>query len=164
MTRTSIFSSAAIALVLTLGVGCEDKAIDAQRKANEAQAEADKKIAEANRERTTETTGAQMEADKKIAAAQNDFDKRREEYRHKVQGDLVDLDKKIDVLEAKAKSATGKAKTDLDGRLVQIRARRAAFGKSFTSVDTANASQWDDLKLRTDKEWTELKAMVDKAD
>ena len=163
MTRTSIFSSAAIALTLMLGAGC-DKAADDQRKANEAQAEADKKIAEANKEGTAKTTSAQMEADKKIAAAQSDFDKRREDYRHKTQSDLVDLDKKIDVLEAKAKGATGKAKADLDVRLPQIRARRAAFARSFASVETATASEWDDMKVRTDKEWTDLKALVDKAD
>ena len=163
MIRASILASAAMALTLTLGVGC-DKAADEQNKANAAQAEADKKIAEAAKEATTKTTGAQVEADKKIAAAESDFGKRREDYRHKIQSDLVDLDKKIDLLEAKSKTATGKVKTDLDSRLAQIRTRRAAFGTSFTSVATATAPQWDDMKVRMDKEWTDLKALVDKAD
>lgn len=163
MIRASILASAAMALTLTLGVGC-DKAADEQHKANAAQAEADKKIAEANKEATTKTTGAQVEADKKIAAAESDFSKRREDYRHKIQSDLVDLDKKIDLLDAKAKTTTGKAKVDLDSRLTQIRTRRAAFGTSFSSVSTATAPQWDDMKVRMDKEWTDLKALVDKAD
>src|SRR4051794_32743028 len=77
MTRNTIFASAAMALTLVFGAGC-DKAADDQRKANEAQAEADKKIAEANRDNTTKTTSAQVEADKKIAAAESDFGKRRE--------------------------------------------------------------------------------------
>lgn len=163
MTRSTIFASAAIALTLTLGAGC-DKAADEQQKANQAQAEADKKIAEANKEAVTKTTGAQVEADKKIAAAEGDFGKRREDYRHKVQTDLVDLDKKIDVLDAKAKSATGKVKTDLDARLGPIHARRTAFGASFANVSTVTAPVWDDTKVRLDKEWTDLKGMVDKAD
>src|SRR4051812_15758014 len=102
MIRSSIFASAAMALTLTLVVGC-DKPADEQQKANAAQAEADKKIAEANKEATTKTTSAQVEADKKIAAAEGDFGKRREDYRHKIQSDLVDLDKKIELLEAKSK-------------------------------------------------------------
>lgn len=163
MTRSTIFASAAMALTLTLGAGC-DKAADEQQKANQAQAEADKKIAEANKEAVTKTTGAQVEADKKIAAAEGEFGKRREDYRHKVQTDLVDLDKKIDILDAKAKAATGKVKTDLDAKLAPIHARRAAFGTSFANVSTVTAPVWDDTKVRLDKEWTDLKSMVDKAD
>lgn len=162
MIRSSIFASAAMALTLTLAAGC-DKGADEQQKANAAQAEADKKIAEANKEAVTKTTGAQVEADKKIAAAEGDFGKRREDYRHKIQGDLVDLDKKIEVLEAKSKVATGKAKTDLDLSLAQIRVRRAAFTADFASVETATAVQWDNTKTRVDKDWTDLKALVDKA-
>ena len=163
MIRSSILASAAMALTLTLSAGC-DKGSDEQQKANAAQAEADKKIAEANKEAVTKTTSAQVEADKKIAAAEGDFGKRREDYRHKIQGDLVDLDKKIDVLEAKAKTKTGKAKTDLDLTLAQIRARRVAFSADLASVETVAAVQWDNTKTRVDKDWTELKAMVDKAD
>lgn len=162
MIRASILTSAVMALTLTLGAGC-DKAADEQNRANAAQAEADRKIAEAAKEATTKTTGAQVEADKKIAAAEGDFGKRREEYRHKVQNDLTELDQKIDGLEAKAKAATGKTKADLDLRLAQIRTRRAAFGTTFAAVATTTAPVWDDTKVRVDKEWADLKALVDKA-
>ena len=161
MTRSSIFASAGLVLTLTLVTACDKS--DEQQKANAAQAEADKKIAEANKEATVKTTGAQVEADKKIAAAESEFGKRREDYRHKIQTDLIDLDKKIELLEAKAKTATGKAKTDLDLNLAQIRTRRAGFATDMKSVDTSTAVQWDDMKARTDKDWTDLKALVDKA-
>ena len=163
MIRSSILASSVLALTLALVTGC-DKGSDEQQKANAAQAEADKKIAEANKEATTKTTGAQVEADKKIAAAEAELGKRREDYRHKMQSDLLDLDKKIDLLEAKAKKATGKAKSDLDLRLTDIRTRRAAFGPSIASVETATAVQWDSTKARVDKDWNDLKALVDKAD
>lgn len=163
MNRISILAPAAMALTLTLGAGC-DKAADEQRRATAAQTEADKKIAEATKEGTTKTTSAQLEADKKIAAAEADFGKRREDYRHKMQGGLVDLDKKIDLLEAKSKGAKGKVKTDLDLKLAQIRTRRAAFGTSFAAIETTTAPQWDDMKVRVDKEWADLEAMVDAAE
>jgi len=163
MNRTSTFTSIGLALTLALAAGCNN-ASDEQQKANAAQAEADKKIAEANKEAVVKTTSAQLEADKKIAAAEGDFGKRREDYRHKIQTDLIDLDKKIEVLEAKAKAKTGKAKTDLDLSLAQIRTRRAAFAADLTSVETVPAVQWDNTKTRVDKDWADLKAMVDKAD
>ncbi len=163
MIRSTIFASAALALTLTLVAGC-DKGSDEQQKANAAQAEADKKIAEANKKANTETTGAQLEADKKIAAAEGEFGKRREDYRHKVQTDLIDLDKKIADLDVKAKKATGKAKLDLDTHLASIRASRAAFATDVTTIDTTTAVQWDGVKAKADKDWTDLKALVDKAD
>ena len=162
MNRTSTFTSIGLALTLALAAGCNN-ASDEQQKANAAQAEADKKIAEANKEAVVKTTSAQLEADKKIAAAEGDFGKRREDYRHKLQTDLIDLDKKVELLEAKAKTATGKTKTDLDRSLPQIRTRRAGFALDVKSVDTATAIQWDDTKARVDKEWTDLKTLVDKA-
>jgi len=162
MMRSSIFVSAGLALTLTLVAAC-DKGSDEQQKANAAQAEADKKIAEAKKESAEKSNTAQAEADKKIATAEGDFGKRREDYRHKVQADLVDLDKKIDMLEAKSKTATGKAKIDLDLSLAQIRTRRATFAADLKSIDSASAVQWDDTKARVDKDWTELKTLVDKS-
>ena len=141
MIRTSILASTVLALTLTLVAGC-DKGADEQQKANAAQAE----------------------ADKKIAAAEADFGKRREDYRHKVQTDLIDLDKKIDLLEVKAKKATGKAKIDLDANLASVRASRASFATDVTTIDSATAVQWDGVKAKADKDWSDLKALVSKAD
>ncbi len=164
MIRASKITHTSMALILTLAVtaGC-DKAADDQQRANAAQAEADKKIADLNREAVTNTTSAQLEADKKIAAASSDFAKRREDYRHKIQTDLVELDNKIDRLEAKSKAATGKVKSDLDMSLTQIRTRRAAFTADMAGIETATAVQWDATKDRMDKVWTDLKSLVEKA-
>jgi hypothetical protein len=163
MTRASILTSAAVVLTLTLAAACDkDKAAEEQQRINAAQAEADKKITEATKEATTKTTSAQVEAEKKIAAAEGDFGKRREDYRHKIDRDLVDLDKEIALLDAKAKTATGPTKADLDMRLAQIRTRRAAFASDMTAIDNATAIGWDDLKMRVDKDWTELKDLVEK--
>jgi hypothetical protein len=73
------------------------------------------------------------------------------------------MDTRISTLEAKAKTLTGTAKNQLDQSLTQIRARRSAFGADFSQIQSATAVQWDALKTRVDKEWTDLKAAVDKA-
>ena len=162
MIRSTMIVSAA-ALVLTLGAGC-DRAADDQAKANNAQAEANKKIAEADKESTTKTTGAQVEADKKIASAEQDFAKRREDYRHSVTSDLVDVDKKIDTATAKDKTLAGKKKMDMDANLASLRAQRTAFDQDLAALDKSTALQFDSLKEKTDKDLSNLKSLVDKAD
>jgi lipopolysaccharide assembly outer membrane protein LptD (OstA) len=163
MIRSSILATAGLALTLALATGC-DKAADDQQKANKAQEEANTKITSAKMEAAEKGTAAQAEADKKIAAAEGDFGKRREEYAHKVKADVIDLDKKIDSLEAKAKTATGKTKADLDLRLVEIRTRRAGLATDLKSIETATAVEWDKMKVKVDKDWNDLKGLVDKAD
>ena len=38
-----------------------------------------------------------------------------------------------------------------------------AFTADLARVETATAVQWDDTKARMDKDWTDLKTMIDKA-
>jgi hypothetical protein len=76
---------------------------------------------------------------------------------------LVDLDKKIADLEAKQKTATGKKKADLDVQLGQIRTQRETFANDWKSIETASAMTWDATKSRLDKEWSELKSLVERA-
>jgi flagellin-like hook-associated protein FlgL len=161
MTHPSILATAVLAAVLA--AGC-DKAIDDQTKANNAQAEANDKIATATKEADQKILAAQAEADKKTADANASFMKLREDYRHQTTNNLVDLDHKVGVLEASSRSASAnKAKFDLDANLNQIHTKRAEFGADYKSIEAASAMTWDDTKTRLDKEWTELKALVDKA-
>jgi hypothetical protein len=41
--------------------------------------------------------------------------------------------------------------------------RREAFVNDYKSIETASADTWDATKARLDKQWTELKNMVDRA-
>ena len=141
--------------------GC-NKAVDEKHKADEAQIDANQKIAEANRE-AEKINKAQAEADKKTAEAQASFLKMREDYRHNVTQKLVDLDHKIADLEAKSRTATGKAKADLDARLKQIHAERDTFVSDYKGIELVSASTWDATKARLDKSWEELKKLVDRA-
>jgi hypothetical protein len=149
-------------LVLALASGC-NKAADEQQKAVNAQNQANDKIVQANQEADQKANSAQADADKKIAEAQASFLKMREDYRHETTTNLVDLDKKIADLEAKQKTATGKKKADLDTQLDQIRTQREAFANDWKTIETASATTWDATKNRLDKEWSDLKSMVDRA-
>jgi len=144
-------------------VGC-DKAADQQKKADEARAEADKKITNANNDATDKINAAQAEADKKVADAQASFLKTREDYRHDVTQDLVKVDKDIADLDAKAKTAKGKAKTDLDAAMPNIRALRDSVTTEYRSLEMSSALTWDSSKARVDKAVDDLKKAIDKAD
>jgi hypothetical protein len=162
MNRT-LTAALAIALATSGLIACDDSGKSAQDKVNQAQSDADKAAADARADADKKTKSAQADADKKIADAQADFAKSREDYRHTVQTNLDDIDKKIADLDAKAKVATGKAKTDLNAKLVDLHTQRDAFAADFKRLDTTTASTWDATKGRLDKSWSDLKAAVDRA-
>jgi hypothetical protein len=149
-------------LLMTLALACNN-ASDAQKTMNGARSEADQKIAAAVKDSDQKVKNAQQDEDKKVAEAQAGFMKVREDYRHVTTMNLVDLDHKVDDLQAKSKQSSGKAKTDLDASLKQIHADRGAFETDYRSIETATAATWDGAKARLDKEWTQLKTLVDKA-
>ena len=130
--------AAAVIGSLLLASSC-DKAADEQKKANAAQAKANEQIADVAREADQKIKIAQAEADKKIAEAQASFMKMREDYRHATTTGMVDLDKKISDLEAKATKAKAKAKTDLQLKVKQLKANRDAFLAEYKTLETASA-------------------------
>ncbi len=152
-----------MALALAAAAGC-NKASDEQHKADEARAEADKKVNEANREATEKINAAQSEADKQVADAQANFLKMREDYRHSVTEDLVKVDKSIADLDAKAATAKGKTKAEIDAAMPNIRSLRETVTTEYRSLELASALTWDSTKARVDKAVDDLKKAIDKVD
>jgi hypothetical protein len=160
MIRSSILATTVLSL--TLAAACDNASSDA-RKAEVAQTEANDKSAGAMKVADDAVKSAQAEADEKIAAAQADFLKLREDYRHTVTTNLVELDRKTANLTAKLDQLHGKERADLDTSLRQIHSTRDAFARDYQSLEGDSARTWDNTKFRLDKEWTDLKALVDKA-
>lgn len=92
--------------------------------------------------------------------AQLDFVKLRDAFRQTVGADLTTLDRKIAVLEGKAKYTSGRAKNKLETSLTQIRADRYTFMNDYKSLDTATRSSWEAAKEHIDKEWNALTDLV----
>ncbi len=151
------------AAVLSLSIVACDKPADPQQQSDIAQAAANEKIGAAKKEADQKINTAQAEADRRTADLQASFAKTVEDYRHKTQTDLTDLDRKIDDLDAQVKTATGKTKNDLGAKLPAIKAKRAAFATDCKSLDSAAATSWDATKARLDSEWNDLKTLVDEA-
>ena len=144
-----------------LAVACDKSGTDAQAEVNAAQNKANAQIAQANEQVTTTGALAQSEADKKIIAAQADFAKTREDYRHTVQSNVDNLTKRLAELEVKAKTSTT---TNLHATVTALRAQQDAFIVNYQSLASASPATWDATKTRLDKEWTALKAAVNKVD
>jgi len=152
------------AVLIAIGsLGC-NKAADEQKKADEARSEADKKVGEASNDAAEKINAANADADKKVAEAQASFLKLREDYRHKTTEDLVSIDKDIANLEAKAKTATGKTKAEIEAALPNIRSQRETVSSEYKSLEFSSAVSWDNAKARVDKAVDDLKKAIDKAD
>jgi hypothetical protein len=164
MNRKSFAVGIFAALAPLAALACDKSGTEAQQKADKAVAEANKESAQAQNESTTRITNAQVEADKKVAEAERSFASTRENYRHDVQTKIDDIDKKIVDLDAKAKTATGKKKAELDANLPTIHARRDAFVRNFQGISADTALTWDATKSRLDKDWKDLHDLVDKVD
>jgi hypothetical protein len=76
---------------------------------------------------------------------------------------MTTLDRKIAVLEGKAKYSARKASNDREMALTQIRADRYTFMNDCQSVDTTTSANWGTVKARLDKEWLELSTLVDRS-
>lgn len=142
-------------------VGCANAA-DQQQKADVAQSNANAKMTAVNADATAKNKATQAEADVKVAEAQAAFAKIKEDYRHTMNENLTKLDQSVANLEASAKAAKGKDKTDREASLVTIHNARTQFGTDYKVLDQTNASDWDAAKVKIEEKWTNLKTLVDK--
>lgn len=139
-------------------LACDKSGTDTQNQVNEAQQKADQRIGQAN----AQATQAHVQAEQAIAEAQADFVQIREDYRHSQQSNLDTLDKKIADLSTEMLTATPDRKSALKAALPGIRAQRDAFVDDLRGLDDTSMSTFDGAKARLDKEWSDLKAAVDK--
>jgi leucyl aminopeptidase (aminopeptidase T) len=147
--------------VLLSSTACQNAA-DQQEHANEAQLKANQETLDLQNKATEAAARLQREADQKIAEAQATFSKLREDYRHTVASNLVNLDEDIAKLSSKAKDKRLSVRTATEKRLTEIREKRTEFQQEFSSLEAAGAKEWDAARAALEKEWDNLKALVSK--
>jgi hypothetical protein len=111
-------SLTAVLALAPLAFACDKTGAEVQAETNKAQEQANAEVAKA--EEQVKLTSA---------LAQNDFAKAREDYRHKRQGDIDALNRKLDELDDKSSKATRKTKKDLGATVASPRAETDALGK-----------------------------------
>lgn len=152
--------AAVAAVSLFVASSCDDMAKN-QAKADELHAKANAKLTAVNDDAAAKLKTARAEADKKVAEARASFDKKREEYKASTSAALEDLDKKINDLEARAKKSKAKAKKELELKAKQLKEKRDAFSAEAKEIGDSSEQTWDETKVKLDKKWAELKALVD---
>jgi len=138
---------------------CDKSGEDVQKKRDEAQQQLTQAQLEANRK----VDQAQIDRDQKVQKADADFQKSVVDYRTSREKDLADIDKNIDDLSMKDKTATGQKKAKLDGALPEIRTDRANLGQMMRSIDSTTPTTFDATKANLDKAFDELKDDIKKA-
>jgi hypothetical protein len=105
-------------------------------------------------------SAAETKTGNAIASAETDFATTRDDYRHKMQSNIDGLERKMAILDAKAKAGT---EADLRATLPALRTRRGTLLTDFHSLDHESAATWGAARARLEKEWIELKDAVEKA-
>lgn len=149
-----------VAGLCALSIACEKPGQAERQKETSAMEQA----ANARNQAREQAVNAQAAAENDIAAARTSFAKAREEYVHGRRLDVITLDGRIMDLEARARTATGKAKADIDMHLPAIRAERDGLVRRLQALEAEAATTWDADKSSFDKEWDSLKSQVDKLD
>jgi len=159
MSRYIVPSSLAV-LLCSLCFACDKQpGVTEQQREDKANQQAAQQQGAANEQ----AQNAQASAQREVASARENFEKAREDYRHSRTQDLNEIDGKIADLAAKAKTAKGKAKIDLQNTLPMIRSRREAFARDLEALENTTPASWDLAKANLDKAWDALKNAVDQA-
>jgi predicted outer membrane protein len=156
MIRSSTLAAAAIATLIA--AGCDSAADERDR----ARAVADFEINQGKDEAEATMKAARADSDRKMVQAQAGFWRLREDYRRTMTVNLAGLDRKVVELDAREKTATGKAKADLEASLRTIHARRGRLEARFLGLEQATATTWDAASANLERQWTELNAFVDR--
>lgn len=159
--RSAVAGALLSGAVLASVAGCQRTASEEQQKVEAAKRGAEQKAAEAQKTAQTEITSAQMEADKKIAKTDAAFEKTRTAYRDDLKKSVSELDKKVEKITAKAQTATGDKKAEIDAALPNIRERQQALHAGMATIDSATMQTWDVSKNKVD---TDKKALSDAID
>ena len=129
-------------------------------------------------ERQHERTNAETLANEKIGAATDEaaraavadgggllalagFLRLREDYRHHTAEAMVELDRRVALLQATV--AGPRAPPGLEARLQRIRTQRRRFDDDYLALESASASTWDASRAALDQEWSDLVSLVDAA-
>jgi hypothetical protein len=145
-----------IALVSLSPLACHKPGVTEKQKELQASEEAKNLTSEGQKQ----LQGARSAAEKTVSAARADFETTRENYLHARRLDLIDLDRRIEDLEAAPPAG---AKADIRARLLAIDAQREAFGRHMWSLETTTPAAWDAATKKLDQEWDALRRAVDTA-
>lgn len=87
----------------------------------------------------------------------------RDEYIHKMQVKLEELNAEIDTLTAKAAEVTADVKKEYHEQIESLKAKQAVASQRVEELQQAGERAWKDLKSGADLAWTAIGEAIDSA-
>jgi len=108
------------------------------------------------------TASGEEKAGETAAPIEGYSKEKKEEYKKTAKEKLAGIEKKIGELEAKAKEAGSKAKSDAKKGLKELKQKKEALKKDLGKLETAGKTKWEDLKKKVDAGLEDLEKTYDK--
>ena len=86
----------------------------------------------------------------------------KEAYEKKLQAQLGEWEAKLDVLGAKARSATADARVSYENELESLKSKRLAARQKLDELGQRGEDAWEDLKDGVESAWDEMGKAIDK--
>jgi len=80
-----------------------------------------------------------------------------------MQRQLDEMDRKIDMLEARAAKAEGETKVQLEKQVAEFKTRHEMLQKNLDELKAASGDTWSNLKLSFEKAWNDATTQVNTA-
>ena len=86
----------------------------------------------------------------------------KEAYEKKLQAQLGEWEAKLDVLGAKARSATADARVSYENELESLKSKRLVARQKLDELDQRGEDAWEDRKDGVEDAWDEMGKAIDK--
>ena len=84
-------------------------------------------------------------------------------YTRKLEAEIEEWNAEIDLLRAKAKSASADAQLDYEQQIDDLKSKRDEMEGKLQELNDASADAWEDVKRGVDRAWKDMSAAVDAA-
>lgn len=103
------------------------------------------------------------ETEEALAAARKYAEQQQQEYREELERHLTDLDRDLGALEARAKTLTQEARTELEPQLKAFRDQQLALRQRLEALKSASGQAWVDMQAGADAALKELEQAYERA-
>ena len=84
-------------------------------------------------------------------------------YTRKLEAEIEEWNAEIDLLRAKAKSASADAQLDYEQQIDDLKSKRDEMEVKLQELNDASAGAWEDVKRGVDRAWKDMSAAVEAA-
>jgi hypothetical protein len=88
---------------------------------------------------------------------------KKDEYKSRLEYQMLELDKKTEELKGKAANATESVKREFDKDMSELSRQKAVLKEKLESVKSSSAAAWEDTKAGTESAWDSVKRTYERA-